>query len=102
MDQFPRWRELLQLAPDTKTVYGLMQDYIRSIEPLAGSFPEECRTALRTAEYDIQSAAVALLRAELNCPRQEVNALLHETAHIFASAAVRVTLVQAKSGAPAD
>ncbi len=94
MHRFQKWREALQLAPDIHTVNGIVRDYVEAIRPILGMLPEECRRIVLQAEPNIQSAAVTLLQAELRFDGvEEVRALLHEIAHTFASAAVRMTLL---------
>jgi hypothetical protein len=61
--------------------------------PALEALPKECRDALQ-GDFDVQGAAVALLHAELRFKgSDEQHAVLHEIAHTFASAAVRVTLL---------
>jgi hypothetical protein len=93
MDRFLEWREVLQLAPNLKAVNAIMQDYVKEFGPVLEALPKECRDALR-GDIDVQAAAVALLQAELRFKgSDEQRAVLHEIAHTFASAAVRVTLL---------
>jgi len=94
----PKWRETLQLAPDVKTVEGVMRDYVHALGPEAlGKLPPECQRALRGV-LEVQGAAVILLRTELGFRGpDEAGALLRDIAFTFASAAVRITQLQAKS-----
>jgi hypothetical protein len=96
MDRLRNCRELLQLAPDTKTVKAIMRDYIQSIAPLIGDLPPACKVAIEH-EDDIQAVAVTLLHAELRFGEgDEGRAVLHEIAYTFASAAVRLTMVDGR------
>jgi hypothetical protein len=101
MDRFLKWHELLQLAPNVKAVNAIMRDYAHSLAPVAGTLPSECQQALAMADLDVQAAAVLLLRAELAFQGSaEAREFLHEVAHTFASAAVRITLLHAKPVVP--
>ena len=93
MHRFQMWREALLLAPDARTVNGLMRDYVQAIGPVLATLPAESRRLLE-GDLDVQAIAVALLREELRFDgREEERHLLHEIAHTFASAAVRITLL---------
>ena len=102
MHRFMNWRELLQLAPNAKAVNAIMRDYLLAIEPLLGSLPEECQRTLRLdEELDVQVAAVTLLHCELRFHgSDEARTFLHEVAHTFAAAAVRITLLHGTPIAP--
>ena len=96
MERFQQWREALQLAPDIRTVEIITRDYVKALLPVIALLPEECQRSLR-AGLDVQSTAVLLLQHELRFSgTEEARALLHEVAHTFASAAVRITLLYAK------
>ena len=70
-----------------------MRDYVHAVSPVLEALPQECRDAVR-GDFDVQAAAVAFLQAELRFHGpEEQRALLHEMAHTFASAAVRLTLL---------
>jgi hypothetical protein len=93
MHGFKEWRQALLAAPDAAAVYAIVRDYVDAMRPFAAVLPGECRAALEQ-EPDIQSAAVSLLRAELRFDGpDDVRALMHDAAHTFASAAVRLTLL---------
>jgi hypothetical protein len=99
VDQAVKWRELVQLAPDVKTVQAIMRDYVGTITPIIGMLPQDCAEVLR-GELDIQAAAVCLLQAELRVQgSSEARALLHEVAYTFASASVRITLLHVNPAA---
>jgi len=91
MHRFQRWRDVLQVAPNTATVGGIVDDYVATIAPLFDALPAECQRAL-TKPIDVQASAVTLLQAELsfNGP-DEVRDALHEIAHTFAAASGRLT-----------
>jgi hypothetical protein len=93
MHRFQMWREALVLAPDVRTVHGLMRDYVQAIGPMIPLLPPESGRVLQ-GDLDVQAIAVALLREELRFEGQEEDRnLLHEVAHTFAAAAVRITLL---------
>jgi hypothetical protein len=93
MHSFLRWREVLLIAPDAKTVNAIMRDYVDSLGPLTGALPAECQEALNGA-LDLRDAAVTLLQTEMSYA--EVGELLHEVAHTFAAAAVRLTMIHGR------
>jgi len=96
MQPYLNWREMIQIAPDVKAVNALMRDYAETLQPVFATLPEPCRAAL-SGELDVQAAAVALLQAELClADNAESRPLVHEIAYIFASAAVRITLLHTK------
>jgi len=99
--RFQKWREALKLAPDTNTVNGIVRDYVDAIRPIVGVLPEECGRVLLQSDLNIQSAAVTLLQAELRSGGdEEQRALLHEIAHTFAAAAVRITMLHPRASTP--
>jgi len=101
MHRFQKWREALQLAPDANTVQGIVRDYVEAIRPIAGVLPEDCARVLLQADLNIQSAAVTLLQAELRAGGdEEQRELLHEIAHTFAAASVRITLLHPRATSP--
>ena len=96
MHTFERWRYNLQLAPNVKTVTSMMNEYLDAVGPVLAVLPPECQRAL-TPPIDVQAAAVTLLQAELRFKGSpETAAVLHEVAHTFASAAVRITSLHGK------
>jgi hypothetical protein len=100
VDQFVKWRERLQLAPDVKTVEAVMRDYVGTIRPVLAALPGDCSGMLQ-GDFDIQTAAVSLLQEELRFRGSpELGALLHEITYTFASAAVRITLLHVNSTSP--
>lgn len=102
MHRFQKWREALQLAPDTDTVKCIVHDYVDTIRPIVDVLPQECGEVLLRDEVDIQVAAVTLLQAELCFEGpDEVRVLLHEIAHTLASAAGRITMLHPRTAVPA-
>jgi len=96
MHTFERWRDNLQLAPSVKSVTSMMRDYVDAVGPVIATLPSECQRAL-VQPVDVQAAAVTLLQAELQFRGSpEVAAVLHQVAHTFASAAVRITALHTK------
>lgn len=90
MHRFHRWREVLLATTDEESVRRVMRDYAGTLAPVVPSLPEDCQRALK--EDDIQSAAVTLLQSEVRFDGpDEVRKLLHEIAHTYAAAALRLT-----------
>ena len=101
MHRFLQWREVLQLAPNIKAVKAIMSDYVDSLKPIVGTLPKECQRAMLAEDLDVQATAVILLHEELRFQgTEEARGLLHEIAHTFASAAVRITLLYARPVVP--
>jgi hypothetical protein len=99
--RFYRWRDALNVAHTDQEVIALMREYVRSIDPdIAGQLPPECRRALDPLA-DLQTAAVTLLHSELafRGPR-ELAELLHEVAHTFAAASIRVSRLRTEPVLP--
>lgn len=91
MHRFQRWREVLQGAHTARQVEVTMRDYVNSLPPgTIQVLPLECQHVLLDA--DVSSAAVALLHCELTAKNlsPEVATVLHEIAHTFAAASVRL------------
>ena len=101
MHRFQKWRELLQAARSEAEVERLMREYVAAIDPRVRQvLPPECHAALE--ERDIQAAAITILHAELrHNGAPEVAAFLHEVAHTFAAASVRLTRLRAEPIVPA-
>ena len=78
-----------------------MREYVTVLDPsIVASLPADCQAALQ--DPDIQSAAVALLQCELRfAGGDEMQQLLHEIAHTYAAAAIRLTAINKGSGLPA-
>jgi len=102
--RFKTWREAIQIAPNSKAVNGIMRDYLEAIRPILPTLPAECQRALSKPELDIQTVAVALLHSELlSRDSEETRDLLHEIAHTFAAASMRITMLHVqRTTTPAD
>jgi len=102
MHRFQKWRDVLTVAPDEKTVAAVMRDYVKVIDPKSlEQMPPECRKAL-DGSVDLQAAAVALLHAELMYRGSpEMQQLLHEVAHTFAAASIRMSRLRMEPILPA-
>ena len=100
MHRFERWREALHDAPSEKTIAQLIQDYVSFI-PAADrdGLPPKCQQVLAQPTADIRQSAVALLECELayRDENAQTGVLLHEIAHTFAAAAVRLAQLSARS-----
>jgi hypothetical protein len=92
MHRFQKWRDALQMAPSQKAVVGVIANYIAALPAdVWDVLPPECVSMLRSSA-DIQTAAVCLVQAELDFQGPpESAAIVHEVAHTFAVAAVRIT-----------
>src|ERR1043165_3509628 len=97
-----RFLDALQIAPDEKTVVAIVRDYLSQLNPrLVELLPAECQHALR-GTMDLQSAAVTLFRAGLpSHGNPRAAQFLHEIAHTFATASVRVSRFRAELRIPA-
>jgi hypothetical protein len=102
MHRFLKWRDALHVAPNEKTVLSMIRDYVGAIDPAQlGSLPSEAQRAL-DPKMDLQSAAVMLLHCELGFSgNEELAQLLHEMAHIFAAASIRLTRLRTEPIVPA-
>jgi len=95
MHRFQRWREVLQSANTPRAVEMVMRDYVDSLPPgTIEVLPRECQEALH--DPDVSAAAVVLLQCEVTARdlSPEVAAVLHEIAHTFAAASVRLRGLQ--------
>lgn len=90
MYRFHHWRVRIDDAHDERTIAQILQDYRLTIPTaIAESLPPECREAIDGK--DIPSAALTLLQAEMrHKAAPEVTAFLHEAAHTYAAAAVKL------------
>jgi hypothetical protein len=102
MHRFQRWRDLIQAAGNASAIQGVMKDYVSSLpDAVISTLPEECQRALN--ETDVQSAAVTLLHCELTYKGDPaIQELLHEIAHTFAVASMRITWFSRGPLAPTD
>ena len=92
MHRFEKWRHSLMLAPDAKSVAAIMAEYVKCFVPSdLAALPASCQAILTEPGSDLQGAAVQLLQEEMryNGP-EEARALLHEAAHTFAAASIRL------------
>ena len=93
MNRFESSRSLLQVAPNAEAVNAIMRDHVASLGPLVEVLPENCR-AMLSRDFDVHEVAVTLLRAESRFDgSDEAREFLHDLAHTFASAAVRLTFL---------
>ena len=90
MHRFERWRDVIQGAADENAVLRVMRDYVQVIPAtVLSALPAECQRAL--ADSDIQGAAITLLHCELTYQGEPAVAeLLHEIAHTYAAASMRI------------
>jgi len=64
---FSKWRAQLEIAPDKKTVAGVIHDYVASLSPsIIRMLSERSQRILLQHPVDIQEAAVTLLHDELS------------------------------------
>jgi len=93
MHRVERWREVIQGATDEQAVARLMREYVAAIpDALVAALPPECQRAL--VDNDIQGAAITILHCELSFMGEPALAqLLHEIAHAYASASMRIARV---------
>jgi hypothetical protein len=101
MHRFERWREMLQGAHTHRAVEVVMRDYVESLPPgTIGVLPLECQHAL--GDSDISAAAVSLLQCEMTAKNlsPDVATVLHEIAHTFAAASVRLRSMHAPPPVP--
>lgn len=100
MHRFFRWRERLNAAKNEHDIRQVVAEYLLSLDAeVVKALPAPCRDALSAA--DVQECAVALLHAELGYTGpEETRQLLHECAHTFAAAAVRLSKLRMEPIAP--
>lgn len=95
MHRFQRWREVLEAAHSEAAVDKAMRDYAATLAPVMAVIPDDCRKAIEGG--DLQEAAVTLLHCELAYRgTPEVAQLLHEIAHTYAAASLRLTRIRAE------
>ena len=99
MHRFRRWREALDAAHTQAAVERVMADYAETLAPILQALPEVCSKAVQ--QEDLQSAAVTLLHCELAYRGSAESAdLLHEIAHTYAAASLRLSRIKAEPLAP--
>ena len=98
MYRFQKWRQAIQLAPDAATVDTIIAEYLQCIAPSEmARLPAKCQAALAATPPDLQDSAVVLLQEELGYTGDgETAALLHEIAHTFAAASIRLGQIQSR------
>ena len=92
MHRFHHWRVQIKDARNEQAIAQVIRDYRLTLPPeLLESLPAECRVAIAAA--DIPGAALCLLHAEMKYPGDDpaIAAALHEIAHTYAAAAVKLT-----------
>lgn len=99
MHRFEKWRQSIQLAPDQKTVAGLVVDYVAGLVPSdVARLPLRCQKALQDPVSDIQGTAVTLLQEELAYIGDPgVAEFLNQLAHTFAAASIRLGQLQGRA-----
>ena len=98
MHRFQKWRDALQVAPSQKAVAGVMDNYIAALPSEVWEvLPADCASVLKSST-DVQATALCLVQAELTFQGSpEAAAVVHEVAHTFAVASLRLTSLH---GAP--
>jgi hypothetical protein len=88
--RFEQWRDAIQAAADEHAVGRVIREYVEVIpKAVSTALPPECKKAL--ADWDVQSAAITLLHCELSYQGDSaVGELLHEIAHTYAAASMRI------------
>ena len=102
MHRFQKWRDMLQAAGSIRAVRSVMEDYCDAMpaEVLA-KLPDEARRA--RGDSDVQSAAVSLAHCELAYRGDPETAhLLHEIAHTFAVASMRIVRLSGEPLTPVE
>ena len=91
MHRFIRWRDAMQAAPSADMVVRIIRDYVTTIPPeVLTLLPEECQRAVK--DSDVQAAAITILHCELAFRGDPfVSEVLHEIAHTYAAASLRIT-----------
>ena len=91
----------MQAASSVEAVERIVREYVDSIPvTVIAALPDEAKRAL--GERDVASAAVAILHCELAFKGDsETAAALHEVAHTFAAAALRITRLDREPLTPA-
>lgn len=95
MNQFQIWLDDLQRVHDDVVVRNVIGKFAASLEPVAMALPDDVRSVIVLG--DVNEAAVTLLQAEITFSgSREVASLLHEIAHVYAAAAVRLSRIRAE------
>ena len=90
MHRFHHWRVQIEDSRDERDLARIIQDYRLTLTPaMVESLPPECRDAIDG--NDISHTALKCLQAEMRCrDTSELTDLLHEVAHTYAAAAVKL------------
>jgi len=101
MHHFDRWRDALNHAHNERDLIDVVRNYVGALNGnVVETLPPECQAALRDPS-DLQGAAVTILQAELAFRGEgEMAALLHEIAHTFAAASVRLSRLRREPISP--
>jgi hypothetical protein len=97
MHRFQKWRDAMQAAPDAESVTRIMGEYVTTIpETVRSLLPAEAQQALK--DPDLLAAAVTILHCELAFRGDPAVAdMLHEVAHTYAAASLRITRLTKES-----
>lgn len=100
MYQFVHWKSALQKANNPQEVHKVLTEYASGIAPGDKiGLPAACKRVL--LEVDMRGGAPVLVREELAFDGDSATAnLLHEIAHTFVAAAIRVAHLEAGSRVP--
>jgi hypothetical protein len=101
MHRFLKWRDALNGAPDEKSLAAVVREYVKALDPkLIDALPPECLGAL-SEHMDIETAAVVLLHSDLAFRGDaQLAELLHEVAHTFAAASIRLSRLRTEPLVP--
>lgn len=90
----------MQAAHTEQDVRKTLDAYVATLVPVMTALPDDVRNAL--ASDDIQGAAVTMLHAEMRQHGEgDLAGLLHEIAHTYAAAAVRLAKIRREPLTPA-
>ena len=99
MHRFNRWREALDAAHTQDAIDRVISEYALTLAPILQALPAVCREAVE--QEDLQSAAVTLLHCELAYRGEgDLAQALHEIAHTYAAASLRMSRIKAEPLAP--
>ena len=96
MHRFSVWRDSIRLARDERTIEATLAEYVACLRPhdIAALSPR-CRRVLGDPTLEVAQIAEELLREELHHRgNEQIRSMLHEIAHTFAAAAVRLSQVR--------
>ena len=100
MHRFQRWRQVLENAHTQADVERAIRDYAATLAPVLSALPAECKRAIE--HENVQEAAVSLLHSELGYRggSAETAQILHEIAHTYAAASLRLSRIKSEPLAP--